>query len=81
MSDENKSTELETATDATPAAGHDDSTTILESEIAELRQQLEAKELEAKTNYDRFVRQSAELDNFKKRMARERDEAIPPIKC
>ena len=35
-----------------------------------------AKELEAKTNYDRFLRQVAELDNFKKRTARERDDAI-----
>ena len=46
------------------------------SEIAKLRQQLEAKELEAKENYDRFVRQLAELDNFKKRMAREKADAI-----
>lgn len=43
---------------------------------ARLRQELEAKELEAKTNYDRFVRQLAELENFKKRTAREREEAL-----
>jgi molecular chaperone GrpE len=67
---------LETATNATPAAGQDDSTTSLESEITNLRQQLEAKELEAKTSYDRFVRQAAELENFKKRTTRDRDEAI-----
>jgi molecular chaperone GrpE len=48
----------------------------LESEIVDLKQQLEAKELEAKHNYDRWLRQTAELDNFKKRTARERDEAI-----
>jgi molecular chaperone GrpE len=47
----------------------------LESEIVALKQQLEAKELEAKNNYDRWLRQTAELDNFKKRTARERDEA------
>lgn len=76
MSDESKTTELETATNATPAAGQDDSTTSLESEITNLRQQLEAKELEAKTSYDRFVRQAAELENFKKRTTRDRDEAI-----
>jgi molecular chaperone GrpE len=46
------------------------------TEIAELKQQLEAKELEAKNNYDRFLRQAAELDNFKKRTAREREEAV-----
>lgn len=76
MSDKRKTAEFETSTDATPAAGQDDSTTSLESEITDLRQQLEAKELEAKTNYDRFMRQAAELENFKKRVTRERDEAI-----
>ena len=44
--------------------------------IADLRKQLEAKELEAKNSYERYLRQAAELDNFKKRTARERDEAI-----
>jgi molecular chaperone GrpE len=48
----------------------------LEPELAKLREQLEAKEKEAKDNYDRFLRQVAELDNFKKRTAREKDEAI-----
>jgi len=76
MSDKRKTAEFETSTDATPAAGQDGSTTSLESEITDLRQQLEAKELEAKTNYDRFMRQAAELENFKKRVTRERDEAI-----
>jgi molecular chaperone GrpE len=41
-----------------------------------VRQQLAAKELEAKTNYERFVRQAAELENFKKRASREREDAI-----
>jgi molecular chaperone GrpE len=43
-------------------------------ELDALRQELAAKELEAKTNYDRFLRQVAELDNVKKRSAREREE-------
>lgn len=47
-----------------------------ETELANLRQQLEAKEQEAKNNYDRYVRQVAEAENFKKRNARERDDAI-----
>lgn len=46
------------------------------SEIGKLRQQLESKELEAKENYDRLLRQMADLENFKKRMARERGEAL-----
>ena len=47
-----------------------------ESEIKKLRQELEAKTEEAKNIYDRFVRQVADLDNFKKRAAREKDETI-----
>ena len=46
------------------------------SELEKLRQQLETKEMEAKESYDRFLRQVAELENFKKRMAREKGEAI-----
>ena len=47
-----------------------------ETELSNLRQQLDAKEQEAKNNYDRYVRQVAEAENFKKRNARERDDAI-----
>ena len=47
-----------------------------ESEIAALREQLENKETEAKTNYDRFLRQAAEFENYKKRTSRDRDDAI-----
>jgi molecular chaperone GrpE len=46
----------------------------MDGELEHLRQELAAKELEAKTNYDRFIRQTAELDNVKKRTAREREE-------
>ena len=48
----------------------------LAAELVNLRQQLAAKEQEAKDNYDRYVRQIAEAENFKKRNARERDDAI-----
>src|SRR6266581_2673160 len=47
-----------------------------ESQLAKLREQLEAKEKEAQDNHDRFLRQVAELENFKKRTTRERDDAI-----
>ncbi len=46
------------------------------SEIENLRQDFVAKELEAKKNYDLYLRQVAELENFKKRVAREKEEAI-----
>lgn len=53
-----------------------DNPDALVAELANLRQQLAAKEQEAKDNYDRYVRQIAEAENFKKRNARERDDAI-----
>jgi molecular chaperone GrpE len=45
-------------------------------ELGKLREYLQAKEKEASENYDRYLRQTAELENFKKRVNRERDEAI-----
>ena len=40
------------------------------------REQLAAKELEAKENYDHLLRLAAEFENFKKRAAREKTDAI-----
>lgn len=50
------------------------STSAESAEVENLRQALAAKELEAKNNYDRFLRQVADLENFKKRSARERED-------
>jgi molecular chaperone GrpE len=47
-----------------------------DQETDKLRRRLEAKEIEAKENYDRLLRQAAELENFKKRSAREKADAI-----
>ncbi len=46
------------------------------SELETLRHQLETKEQEAKITYERLLRQAAELENFKKRTLREREESI-----
>jgi molecular chaperone GrpE len=46
------------------------------SEAALLREQLKVKEEEAKNNYDRLLRQTAEIENFKKRAIRDKEEAI-----
>jgi molecular chaperone GrpE len=43
-------------------------------EIEELRKKLEEKEKEAKENYDRFLRTAADLENYKKRAMREKEE-------
>ena len=75
-----KKTNDETATEEkgnAPSSGASEAEAAASAaELEKLRQQLEAKEVEAKENYDRFLRQAAELENFKKRMAREKTEAI-----
>ena len=70
MSDQDKKEE------STTEQNTEEAITALRSELATLRQQLEAKEQEAKNNYDRLLRQAAELENFKKRNLREREESI-----
>lgn len=47
-----------------------------EEECARLRERLEEKEREAAENYDRYLRAMAELDNFRKRTAREKEELV-----
>ena len=74
MSDENSKPEAQTDADQAFPEVVQDKVTDQEGEIAELRLKLNAKEEEAKNNYDRYVRQVAELDNFKKRSTREREE-------
>lgn len=77
MSAETKnSTEEAVAEQSAEGAAPAESSSSATSEVEDLRQQLAAKELEAKTNYDRFMRQAAELDNFKKRASREREDAV-----
>jgi molecular chaperone GrpE len=44
--------------------------------IEQLRQQLEAKEAEAAANQDRYLRERAELENMKKRLQREKTDAV-----
>src|SRR5215475_61128 len=46
------------------------------TELETLRRDLAAKELEAKQYYERFLRQAAELDNCKKRAAKEMEESL-----
>lgn len=46
------------------------------SEIEQLRQQLQVKTEEASRHYDLYLRERAEVENFKKRMLREKSEAL-----
>lgn len=45
-------------------------------ELTQLQEALEAKEKEAKENYDLYLRAVAELDNFRKRAARDKADII-----
>jgi molecular chaperone GrpE len=45
-------------------------------ELAALRLQVEEKSREAKANYDLFLRERAENENFKRRMQRDKSEAL-----
>lgn len=74
MSEETKINTEETGAEA-ERPEQEEKLNSLESMIADLRQQLAAKEIEAKNNFDRLLRQAAELENYKKRSARERDDA------
>ena len=47
-----------------------------EDEKAALLAQLNEKETEAKANYDLYLRERADLENFKRRMQREQAEAV-----
>lgn len=76
MSEESKILDGEIDSNQATTEAAQEVTASVAAETANLKQQLAAKEEEAKNNYDRFVRQVAELDNFKKRATREREEAI-----
>ena len=84
MSNETKKVQIDEAPDTDNSIEEKTAGESLSSEnsasrdvdVKQLRQELEAKSEEAKNNYDRFLRQVAELENFKKRVAREKEEAV-----
>ena len=78
MADEKEKIDAQATTDGLDPSVSDAQSTALDqaAELAKLRENLQAKEKEANENYDRYVRQVAELENFRKRANRERDEAI-----
>jgi molecular chaperone GrpE len=47
-----------------------------EERISRLEEQLAAKEAECRENWDRFVRERADLENFRKRSNREKEELL-----
>jgi molecular chaperone GrpE len=77
MADEKEKIDAHATTDGFDPSVSDAQSTALDqsAELAKLREHLEAKEKQASENYDRYLRQVAELENFRKRANRERDEA------
>jgi molecular chaperone GrpE len=61
--------EIEASEETAPAVD----TTVAEVSIEE---QLVAKEKEARDNWDRFVRERADLENYRKRVSREKEELL-----
>ncbi len=47
-----------------------------EEQICQLQEQLAAKEIEVRDNWDRFVRERADLENYRKRANREKEELL-----
>ena len=47
-----------------------------EEHISQLKEQLAAKEIEVRDNWDRFVRERADLENYRKRASREKEELL-----
>ena len=78
MADEKEKIDAQATTDGLDPSVSDAQSTALDqaAELAKLRENLQAKEKEANENYDRYLRQVAESENFRKRANRERDEAI-----
>lgn len=73
MSEENKKEERAEGSQAEEAG---EKTAASEDEAALLMAEIEAKTNEARENYDRFLRASADLDNYKKRVEREKAEIV-----
>ena len=72
MAEESKKSDLRS--DSADEIG--DSPSERQDELAEMRDKLQAKEKESEENYARYLRQVAEVDNFKKRVNREKEDAI-----
>ena len=71
MADESATKDQQTAEPEAPAENGSP-----EDRLADLEKQLGEKAREASENYDRYVREVAEGENFKKRMQRDKAEAI-----
>lgn len=72
--DTNRATPEHGAPGSEPAG--DKGPVTAEEHIHQLEEQLSAKENECRENWDRFVRERADLENYRKRVSREKEELL-----
>lgn len=70
MRDENSDVQVEQTT------GTEVADATMEEQIALLEEQLAAKEQEARENWDKLLRERADLENYRKRASREKEELL-----
>jgi len=70
MHDENLDVQAEQGTE------HEITEVTLEGRIAQLEEQLATKEQEARDNWDKLLRERADLENYRKRASREKEELL-----
>jgi molecular chaperone GrpE len=68
-SEESGASEIVDSEEAAPSAESPGAETTIEEQLA-------AKEQEARDNWDRFVRERADLENYRKRVSREKEELL-----
>ena len=76
MGDEEKKDDRGNASDMPESEQGNGLSEPLEATVQRLTEELATKTQEAAANYERFLRERAELENFKKRMQRERADAV-----
>ena len=76
MGQEDVKDQAPAGTEAPLAGAEQPAAAAPEDEVQLLRQQLAEKDAEARANHERFLRERAELENFKKRMQREKVDAV-----
>lgn len=75
MMEDVKSAQAESGTEKVEVKVEEEPTAP-EAEIYKLKKELALKEAEAKENHERFLRACADLENFKKRALREKEEFV-----
>jgi molecular chaperone GrpE len=73
---EHTQTSTETATESSEKTTSAAEPSTPEEHIRQLEEQLAAKDKECRENWDRFLRERADLENYRKRASREKEELL-----